>query len=578
MKKIIVNLTLFTFILLVTLIMILLTIGIKTNKFNNLISKKAIQTKNINLELDTIKFKIDPKELSLFLETQDPKINYSDLSIPIQNIKIYIDFLSLLKSDLKTKKINLVLKELDINHIKKLSSLIKPSNFKSLLKNKIKTGNLISEIAIFFDDNGFYKNFITKGVINNLEAELFRDLNLTKTKLSFFADKNDVLIKNIYGDLEGTKISDGDIKINFENGVKLVSNFNSKINIDKNFFEKKIKFFEQFDFYNNIKDLQANLNNNFSINFDDTYKVKDYNYDISGKIKKGKFELSKPIVSSFITKKINKIYFSDLEFKAIFVPKQIKLSGVGKYSTNNQDFFKINLENNIKKNLLNLKVDLDYKDNLVINLINYKKSKNSIANLYLDLEKKNKIIKINKINYKEGSNLITINDLRLEEDEFLSFKEISVKTLNNDFLIQNEKKIYIKGKKFDATNLAKILNNKGPENKFKNINKNIEIDFNNIKVPMSEKLQNFKLIGEIKKGKFVKISSKGDFGGNNFLDISLKKGKNNDKKYLEIYSDLTRPLLTEYSFFNGLSGGNYFLHPSLMVQSQIQILKLKILK
>ena len=72
---------------------------------------------------------------------------------------------------------------------------------------------------------------------------------------------------------------------------------------------------------------------------------------------------------------------------------------------------------------------------------------------------------------------------------------------------------------------------------------------------MSEKLYDFKLIGLIEKGKFLKISSKGDFGGNNFLDISLKKNKNNNKKYLEIYSDLTRPLLTEYSFFKGLSGG-----------------------
>ena len=35
----------------------------------------------------------------------------------------------------------------------------------------------------------------------------------------------------------------------------------------------------------------------------------------------------------------------------------------------------------------------------------------------------------------------------------------------------------------------------------------------------------------------------------------MKKDKNTDKKYLEIYSDLTRPLLTEYSFFKGLSGG-----------------------
>ena len=64
-----------------------------------------------------------------------------------------------------------------------------------------------------------------------------------------------------------------------------------------------------------------------------------------------------------------------------------------------------------------------------------------------------------------------------------------------------------------------------------------------LNVPMSEKLENFKLIGEIKKGKFIKISSKGDFGGNNYLDISMKKDENNEKKYLEIYSDLTRPLV-----------------------------------
>ena len=62
-------------------------------------------------------------------------------------------------------------------------------------------------------------------------------------------------------------------------------------------------------------------------------------------------------------------------------------------------------------------------------------------------------------------------------------------------------------------------------------------------------------LGEIQKGQFVKITSKGDFGGNNFLDITMKKDKNSNRKYLEIYSDLTRPLLTEYSFFNGLSGG-----------------------
>ena len=103
--------------------------------------------------------------------------------------------------------------------------------------------------------------------------------------------------------------------------------------------------------------------------------------------------------------------------------------------------------------------------------------------------------------------------------------------------------------------MSKFFDSHGGVNIFEKISNKIEIDFQSIKAPMSENLKNFKLIGEIKEGKFIKISSKGDFGGNNFLDISMKKDKNSSKKYLEIYSDLTRPLLTEYSFFKGLSGG-----------------------
>ena len=200
-------------------------------------------------------------------------------------------------------------------------------------------------------------------------------------------------------------------------------------------------------------------------------------------------------------------------------------------------------------------MDLDYQNSLFIDFINYQKQKNSVANLSLSFQKNNDDFKINKLIFKEKNNLIEIDNLILKDNEFFSFKTIKVKTIHNDFLIQNKKKILIKGSKFDATYLGKFLSNKGSDNRLNNLNSNIEIDFKNIKVPMSEKLENFKLIGEIKKGQFIKISSKGDFGGNNYLDISMKKDKNTESKYLEIYSDLTRPLLTEYKFFNGLSGG-----------------------
>ena len=91
---------------------------------------------------------------------------------------------------------------------------------------------------------------------------------------------------------------------------------------------------------------------------------------------------------------------------------------------------------------------------------------------------------------------------------------------------------------------------------------------------MSENLKNFKLIGLVDKGRFIKISSKGDFGNNNFLDISMKNDQKNKKKYLEIYSDLPQPLLTQYSFFNGLTGGKLLY--SSIIDSKSSNSKLKI--
>ena len=58
----------------------------------------------------------------------------------------------------------------------------------------------------------------------------------------------------------------------------------------------------------------------------------------------------------------------------------------------------------------------------------------------------------------------------------------------------------------------------------------------------------------------------------------MKKTENTDTKYLEIYSDLTRPLLTEYSFFNGLSGGKLLYNSIIDGSKSTQNLKLKILK
>ncbi len=555
MKKILSYLILFIVTLFIVLISILATLGIQTNKFNELISNKVSETKNIDLEIDTIKFKINLKELSLFLETQNPKIFYRNLSVPVKNIQLYVNFLSLLKSDLKIQKTNIVLKEIDIDQINSLSKIIKPSNFKSLINNKIKEGRLISEFEIFFTKKGAVKNFITRGEVKALKVELLNDLNFTEVDFNFFADKEDILIKNVFGNLEDIKISNGDIKLNLEKGIKINSNFNTKFNLGDKLSRKYLKNFAEHKFINNIKSLKADLSNNLNIKLDKTYKVEDYSYNIAGKFEKGRYELPRPIKNSFITEEVKTIFLSDFKIKGTFNSKNINLNGDGKYSLNNLDFLSINLKNDFFKNQINFKLNFDYKNSFELGLINYKKPKDIIANVSLDLIKKNDYLAINKLDYKEGNNFIVVNGLEFQGNKFLSFDKIKIETPSNNFFIKDNKKILIKGIKFDATNLAKFLKKSEDKNFFNTLNSNIEIDFKSVKAPMSEELKNFKLIGEIKKGQFVKITSKGDFGGNNFLDISMKKDRKSNQKYLEVYSDLTRPLLTEYSFFNGLSGG-----------------------
>ena len=217
------------------------------------------------------------------------------------------------------------------------------------------------------------------------------------------------------------------------------------------------------------------------------------------------------------------------------------------------------LKNIFKKDLMNLSLDAEYDDLVEIDLINYKKKKDIVANINLNLIKQKENLKIKNVNFKEGKNQILISGAKFKKGKFSSLEKISVKTTkgnkkNNDFLLSYGKQILIDGPQFDARNIPKILS-KRDNNKFKNINKEIEINLDNIYAPVSEILKDFKLIGKIEKGKFVKISSKGDFGGGNFLDIKMKNDKKNNKKYLEVYSDITKPLLTEYNFFKGLTGG-----------------------
>ena len=82
-------------------------------------------------------------------------------------------------------------------------------------------------------------------------------------------------------------------------------------------------------------------------------------------------------------------------------------------------------------------------DSFELKLINHKKVKGSIANLAFDIEKKGDNLKIKNLDYNEGKKFIKIKNLLIKKNKFFSFKKIEVDTINNNFYVQNGKKILI---------------------------------------------------------------------------------------------------------------------------------------
>ena len=271
MKKIIYYLILLLFFILISFTIIISTIGINTDRFNNLIIKRINQTNsNINLKLSTIKFKLDVKEISLFIETINPQINYRKIDVPAKKIKVYINFFSIIKSNPEIKKINLVFNQIDIVELKKISSTFKPSNFTSFINNKIKKGKFNTEIEIYLNNDNLLDNFIARGSVTNFETEVINNIDLEKTSFSFFADKTDVLIKNFSSVAGPIKLEEGDIKLKLSPEIEIESNFKTTINYNKK-LKKYTNFIKDLDFAKNITNLEADLNSSFFINLENTY-------------------------------------------------------------------------------------------------------------------------------------------------------------------------------------------------------------------------------------------------------------------------------------------------------------------
>ena len=73
--------------------------------------------------------------------------------------------------------------------------------------------------------------------------------------------------------------------------------------------------------------MDAELKNYFFVNFDKTYKVKNYDYKVDGKIIEGNIKLNKPLKNNLLDEEIKEFYILNSEINTKFNQKNITILG-----------------------------------------------------------------------------------------------------------------------------------------------------------------------------------------------------------------------------------------------------------
>ncbi len=591
MKKTFFSIFILLFLILVTVIFFLSTKGYETDKFNIVISNKIENfNKDLKVNLDKIRIKINVQDLSLFLSTKKPAVEYQNIQVPINEFKIFVDFFSLFTNQVKIEKINVKVDEIEIKDLKQMILKTKPSNFKSFIIKNFQNGSVEGDLSLdYLKENKF--DYQLKGVLNNAEINVFKN-KFKNINLNFIADNKNIFFNGISFNYKEIFIDNGSLNIDMDKSYFIDGTLASKIDLNRDQIKNLSNDLSNLKIPSEIKDfnLKASVIKKFKVELDKTLKVNNYQFDIKSDILNSSLVFKKPKKIFFLENELDKISFGkgiiNID-KTFGSPLNIFSEGI--YKINDvSSFEKYKVKNSFYKSKKEFEFNIDLKENFLIDIINYNKEKDKTANIQLNFILKQNEIQLRKIQFKEDKNLISINNLILDQNnKFKKLDLIRVKTFqndeeNNDFTIKISKKISISGKKFDATNLIKNLSeDKNKDNTFGKVSKDINISFKKILTKkLNVPLNDFNLIGKIEKGKFVKISSKSEFSKSQFLDISLAYNKKEKKKVLEIYSDLPKFLLSDLKFFNGIEGGQLLftsIYDDTQGHSNLQLKNFKVM-
>ena len=586
MKKVIYKIITLFFLLVLSSLVYLSNIGIKTDKFNNrIINKVKNIDKNLDIELQKVNILLDLFKLNIKIKTIGANLIYGTKSLQLENLKSTISIKSLINKNFSIRNLKISTKTLKIEDLISFTRLFKNDAKLYIAEKLIKKGFLVADLNIEFDKEGKIKdNYSIKGFVKDGKINFPKNYDLSKIFFTFN-------IKKEYFDFQDIKISINDNNLLIPQLITKKKKDNYLINgtVDHkkiDLSQKNINLINKENSDLNIQKLEFASKNSFFFNLDKKFNIKNLKIDSNIDLKNLFFFNDNDVLQKILPKFEKKIKLQNHKLKLRYDKDNLNIDGLGEFLIQNiEDKIRYKINKSKKKITFDLGFEI-IKNQINLDFINYQKKENSNLEILVSGNKiSDNSYLLKKISFKENDNKIEIFDLvlinnKIDKFKIIDFNYFDKENLQNKFRISKNNKIYIL--KGDYLNLNQIIeevlisNNKKKINLFKN---NFKLKINVKEAYLDKKSITKNLNGFLlfKKNKIINANLISSFSDQKKIKLTIIKKDN--QTVTTLYSDNAKPFVKRYKFIKGFEEGSldfYSIEKNNTTNSKLKIYDFKL--
>ena len=271
------------FVIIFAVIIYLSFYGISTKSFNNEIKSQILNiNKTINLELKSVRFLLEPLNLSINIKTFEPELFIKGRKLELEFIKTNISLKSFINKEFLIDDLQISTKRIELKDLTSLARSLSNSTELFLLDSAIKGGVFVGDIDLYFNKRGKIKDdYEIKGFIQKAKLNILRKYIIDDLKFIFKVKDKQYYIEELEGVFNQVRLSSKLIKVKEENNEFLI---NGKLVSKKEKVNAKVL---NSLFKNNFKDFNIEY-----ISFDSD---SDFAFVLNKKLKISDFRLKSKI-------------------------------------------------------------------------------------------------------------------------------------------------------------------------------------------------------------------------------------------------------------------------------------------